>query len=190
MHIDEMVVTLVVRFFLDLLAVTCLVNLYYKRYGEKELVISAALFNLFAFSVLSLLSSVQFGVNAGFGLFAILALFTLRSEQISKIEIAYFFGALALAVISSLQGTNLSFVFAGIILVILSAYVVDHPKILANALSIKVTLDRVDEYNLSDIDRFKAELSRRLHVDVISYQIKNIDYINDSVIVNVNYRKV
>lgn len=50
------------------------------------------MFNVFAFSVLTILSTVQFSLAAGFGLFAILALFSLRSEQIGKIEISYFFG--------------------------------------------------------------------------------------------------
>ena len=83
---------------------------YYRRYRDKELVTTASMFNIFAFCVLTVLSSVQFSVAAGFGLFAILALFSLRSEQISKIEITYFFGAIAIAVICSVQGTTLTFV--------------------------------------------------------------------------------
>ncbi|WP_426038399.1 DUF4956 domain-containing protein [Cypionkella sp. TWP1-2-1b2] len=55
------------------------------------------------------MGAVQFSVAAGFGLFAILALFTLRSEPITKIEIAYFFGSIALAVITAVQGTVLPF---------------------------------------------------------------------------------
>ena len=59
-------------------------GLYYRRYHNKEVTTSAALFNLFVFSVLTILSAVDFGVTAGFGLFAILALFTLRSEPLGK----------------------------------------------------------------------------------------------------------
>lgn len=54
------------------------------------------MFNIFAFAVLTILSSVQFSLAAGFGLFAILALFSLQSEQIEKIEIAYFLERLPL----------------------------------------------------------------------------------------------
>ena len=90
---------------LDIIGMTLLIFvLYYRRYHDKELVTAAALFNLFIFSVLAVLSSVDFSVAAGFGLFAILALFTLRSEPLSKIEMTYFFGSVAIAVICSIQG--------------------------------------------------------------------------------------
>ena len=78
------VLELVARFGIDVLAMVALVfGMYYRRYRDKELVTAAALFNIFAFAVLTILSSVEFSVAAGFGLFAILALFSLRSEQIS-----------------------------------------------------------------------------------------------------------
>ena len=42
--------------------------------ATKEVVNAAAMFNIFIFSVLTILSSVNFGVTAGLGLFAILAI--------------------------------------------------------------------------------------------------------------------
>jgi ABC-type polysaccharide transport system permease subunit len=69
-----------IRFVLNLLGMMLLTfGMYYRRYRDKELVTAAALFNIFVFAVLTVLSSVNFSVAAGFGLFAILALFTLRS---------------------------------------------------------------------------------------------------------------
>ena len=139
--------------------------------------------------MLTVLSSVEFGIAAGFGLFAILALFTLRSEQISKTEITYFFGSISIAVICSIQGTTLPFVMLILLLVLLGAYVVDHPKMLKSVYGIKVTLDRIDPEALSDPERMRTELSDRLGVDVLSFQITTLDYINDMARINVYYRK-
>ena len=76
-------IDILLRFGINLATMLLLVfGIYYRRYRDKELVIAAALFNVFIFGVLTILSSVQFSLAAGFGLFAILALFTLRSEQI------------------------------------------------------------------------------------------------------------
>ena len=98
------------RFAIDLVGMTLLVfGMYYRRYRDNELATSAALFNIFNFAVLTVLSAVNFSVAAGFGLFAILALFTLRSEPLSKSEMTYFFGSIAIAVISSIQGTTIPF---------------------------------------------------------------------------------
>lgn len=181
---------LATRFTIDILAMLVLLfGLYYRRYRDKELVTAAALFNIFAFGVLTILGAVEFSVAAGFGLFAILALFTLRSEQISKIEITYFFGSIALAVISAVQGTQLLFVTAVAMVVVLGAWVVDHPRILAAVDGIKVTLDRIDHDALSNPARMQADLSERLGVEVMSYQITALDYVTDMARINVFYRK-
>ena len=88
----------ILRFAINIVAMTILVfGLYYRRYRDKELATTASMFNVFVFAVLTVLSSIEFGVAAGFGLFAILALFSLRSEPLSKIEMTYFFGSVALA---------------------------------------------------------------------------------------------
>lgn len=178
------------RFALNIAGMILLVfGLYYRRYRDKELVTAASLFNIFAFGVLTILSSVEFSVAAGFGLFAILALFTLRSEQISKVEITYFFGSIAIAVITAVQGTTLPFVSTIIAAVLLGAWIMDHPRILASVDGIKITLDKIEHDALSDPARMKADLSKRLGVTVLSYQIVSLDYVTDMARINVFFRK-
>lgn len=181
---------LVARFATDVVAMVALVfGMYYRRYRDKELVTAAALFNVFAFAVLTILSNVQFSVAAGFGLFAILALFSLRSEQISKTEITYFFGSIAIAVICSVQGTTIGFVAAVVTLILIAAWIIDHPRILRSADGVKITLDKIDAHALSKPEVMRADLSARLGVEVMSYQIVALDYINDMARINVFYRK-
>ena len=178
------------RFSIDSMAMVLLVfGMYYRRYRDKELVTAAAMFNIFVFGVLTVLSSVQFSVSAGFGLFAILALFTLRSEPISKIEITYFFGSVALAVICSVHGTTITLVASIAALVLLGAFIIDHPSILRSVDGIKITLDKIEEHSLSDPPAMRADLGKRLGVEVISYQIVSLDYVNDMARINVFYRK-
>lgn len=181
---------LIARFTIDIAAMVTLVfGLYYRRYRDKELVTAAAMFNVFAFAVLTILSSVEFSVAAGFGLFAILALFSLRSEQITKSEITYFFGSVALAVICSVHGTTLGFVAAIVTLILIAVWIIDHPRILHAADGVKITLDKIDVHALSNPEMMRADLSTRLGVEVMSYQITALDYINDMARINVFYRK-
>lgn len=184
------VLDLIARFAIDTSAMTLLIfGMYYRRYRDKELVTAAALFNVFVFSVLTVLSSVQFGFGAGFGLFAILALFTLRSEPITKIEITYFFGSMAIAVICSVHGTTISFVAAITGLVLLGAYIIDHPLILRSVDNLKVTLDKIDVQLVADQPLMRTDLARRLGVEVLSYQILFLDYVNDIATIRVYYRR-
>lgn len=178
------------RMGIDLAAMTSLIfGIYYRRYRDKELVTAASMFNIFAFAVLTVLSSVEFSVAAGFGLFAVLALFTLRSEQISKIEITYFFGSIAIAVICSVQGTTIPFVLGVTLSVLAGAFVLDHPRILASADGVKLTLDKIDPDALSNPERMRADLSERLGVQVMSYQITALDFVADMARINVFFRK-
>jgi Domain of unknown function (DUF4956) len=174
---------------LDLIGMTFLIFvLYYRRYHDKELVTAAALFNIFIFSVLAILSSVNFGVAAGFGLFAILALFTLRSEPLSKIEMTYFFGSVAIAVICSIKGGTHLFEATVVAIVVIGTYIIDHPRMLQSVGGAKVTLDRIDQALFSNPKSVRAELSTQLGVDVVSYQVLQLDYINEMVRLNVYFR--
>lgn len=187
----SILIDLLLRFGIDVVAMLLLVfGMFYKRYRDKELAITAALFNIFIFGVMTILSSVEFGIAAGFGLFAILALFTLRSEQISKTEITYFFGSVSIAVICSITGSAYLLVVLVVLFILVGAYIIDHPKVLHSVHGLKVTLDKIDPEVLSSPEKMRAALSDRLGVEVLSYHITAIDYISDMVRLMVYYRKL
>lgn len=182
-------VELAIRFSINALAMICLLfGMFYRRYRDKELATTAAMFNTFAFAVLTVLSSVEFSIAAGFGLFAILALFSLRSETISKIEISYFFGSIAIAVICSVLGTGLGLVALIVTFVLIAAWLLDHPSILQTADSAKLTLDRIEAHVLADPIQMRADLSKRLGVEVMNFQVIELNYVNDLARLNVFYR--
>lgn len=184
------IVVLGLRVALDIIAAGVLVfGLFYRRYRDKELAVSAALFNVFVFAVLTVLSAVNFSVAAGFGLFAILALFTLRSEPLGKLELTYFFGSITIAVICSVQGTTLPLIVLVILVVLLGAWIIDHPRILRATGGTKIALDHIDKTLLADPAAMRAALSQRLGVDVLSYQVLQIDYITEMARLHVNFRQ-
>lgn len=163
--------------------------LYYPRHHDKALVTTAMMFNFAVFAVLTVLAEVDFGIAAGFGLFAILALFRLRSEQFTKVDMSYFFGAVAIAVICAVQGTTLAVDGATVALVLAGAWALDHPRVLHAIGGIKITLDRVDPHVLSDRERMRNELGQQLGVNVVRYEIKSLDYVRDTAAIDVYYRK-
>lgn len=187
---DDPVSELLARFAIDVVALIALAyGLYYRRYRDKTLVTAATLFNVFVFAVLGVLSSVEFGVMAGFGLFALLALFTLRSEPITKVEISYFFGAVAIAVITGVLGTSLLFALCMTLVALAGAYVFDHPRILRSTRTVRVVLDSVDRSALVDPAVMRAHLGERLGgVEVLSYRVNLVDYVDDMTQLDVSYR--
>ncbi len=182
-------VELVSRFAIDLVSMVILIfAIYYTRYKHKETAISAALFNIFTFAVLSILSILEFSLAAGFGLFAILALFTLRSEPISKSDIAYFFGSISIAVVCAIQGTSMPFVMLMILLMLVAVYIIDHPEILKSVNQATVRLDTIPEGFMSNPGTLREVLSHRLGVEVLSYRILSVCYVTEVIQVEVDYR--
>lgn len=180
---------LVARFAINIIAMLLLMfAMYYRRYRDKELATTAAMFNIFAFAVLTILSNVEFSLAAGFGLFAILALFSLRSEQISKTEISYFFGSISIAVICSVLGTDIVFVLVIVGFVLAGAWALDNPRFLHSVSSAKLTLDRIEDNVFSDAEATRRALSERLGVQVMTYQVIELNYVNDLARINVFFK--
>jgi hypothetical protein len=179
-----------VRLALNLTAMSVhMFGMYYRRYHNKEVTTAAALFNLFVFSVLTILSAVDFGVTAGFGLFAILALFTLRSEPLEKTEMTYFFGSVAIAVICAVQGASILLSAIVVASLLLGVYVIDHPRMLRSISTAKINLDQIDKELLSDPAVMRLRLEERLGVEVLSYEVLQLDFINEMARINVFCRK-
>ncbi len=189
MNLSDPHIELAIRFLINTSAMMCLMfGMFYRRYRDKELATTAAMFNIFAFAVLTVLSSVEFSIAAGFGLFAILALFSLRSETISKIEISYFFGSIAIAVICSVLGTGLGLVALIVLFVLVAAWLLDNPRLLQSVDSAKLTLDRIEAHVLADPEKMRVDLSERLGVDVMTFQVIELNYVNDLARIHVFYR--
>ena len=187
----ETLTDLGLRFLINALGMAVLIfGFYYRRHGDRILATTAAMFNLFAFAVLGKLSSIEFSLSAGFGLFAILALFSLRSEQLGRIEIAYFFGSIAMAVICSVGGTDVITLVVLASLVLIGVYVVDHPALMRGSRAVKVTLDRIDPHLLSDRDAMQTILSERLGVRVRGFEIISLNQVNECAVVSLTYDRI
>jgi hypothetical protein len=188
---DFFTTDMAIRVAIDLVAmITLLFGLYYyRRHRDKELATAASMFNIFVFGVLTVLSTIEFSVTASFGLFGILALFTLRSERIPKLAITYFLGSIAIAVICSVNGTALPMAASVVGQVVAGAYLMDHPRVLRAAHGVKILLDKIVHDALSDPERMKTDLSARLGVAVMSYRITALDNINDTARISTFYRK-
>src|SRR5690625_858600 len=182
--------SLVLRFLLNLVAAaTLLFVMFWPRYKNKEITLAASLFNIFTFGVLSILSSVEFTLAAGFGLFAILALFNLRSETINKTDIGYFFGSIAIAVITSIDGSHLGFVLVILVAVLIIVYVIDHARFFRAAQQLQVTLDYIPTHLFGSADALNEELSERLQVEVLSVRVLSINFVTEIVQTEINYQR-
>jgi hypothetical protein len=81
----------------DLVAIVLLAyGVYFRRYHRRDLLLAYIALNVGVLVVTVLLTGAQAGIGLGLGLFGILSIIRLRSDQITQEEVAYYFVALAL----------------------------------------------------------------------------------------------
>ncbi len=173
-----------VAFGTDLIGITVLAYfIYYRRHFRRDLLLSFVALNVGILSVMSILFNVNVTVGLGLGLFSILSIIRLRSDQITQGEIAYYFISLTLGLLAGLHPTTLWIVPAMTASLLLIMYVADHPRLLSNARRQILTLDRayVDEASMIDA------LCILLHGEVRHAIVMEIDLVRDITVVDVRY---
>ena len=169
----------------DLVALTLLVGaLYIPRHGRRDLVAAYIGVNVGVLAVTLLLSTSQnVGAGLGLGLFGVLSIIRLRSSSLAQGEVAYFFAALALGLLGGIK-SHLVIVAILMALILASLWVGDHPALMRRNRNQVVTLDRA----ISDENELITELEDLLGAQVRSVDLKSLDLVNDTTIVEVHYR--
>ena len=169
----------------DLVALMLLVGaLYIPRHGRRDLVAAYIGVNVGVLAVTLLLStSDNVGAGLGLGLFGVLSIIRLRSSSLAQGEVAYFFAALALGLLGGIK-SHLIIVAILMALILASLWVGDHPALMRRNRNQVVTLDRA----ISDENELITELEDLLGAHVRSVDLKSLDLVNDTTIVEVHYR--
>lgn len=152
------------------------IAVYFRRHTRKDMAVVFAFFNIGMLVVVTVIQMTPVNTSLGFGLFGILSIIRLRSDAFSNREIGYFFGALILALLNGIGTPHLGVTVGLNALLVGAIYVLDHPRVLKAAEGLHVTLDVIH----TDPETLRAVLSERLHATVTQCTIMSIDYIRDS----------
>lgn len=169
----------------DLIAAAILTfGIYYRRHRRRDLVVAFLGVNVGVLAVATVLSTAEVALGLGLGLFGVLSIIRLRSSEISQREVAYYFSALAMGLIGGLNATDPLVPTLFITLILLVMWAADHPALLSRSRHQVVRLDRaiVDERELTD------EIEARLGGAVTSLTVQDLDFVNDTTLVDVRYR--
>jgi hypothetical protein len=169
----------------DLLAIFLLAYvLYFRRHRRPDLLLAYVTLNIGIFVAMSLLTQVRIDVALGFGLFAILSIIRLRSTSVTQQEVGYYFVALVLGLVNGLDIGDRRLVVGVNVLLLLTMLVVDTRNLRDRARRTDVHLDVVHADDASLV----ADLERRLGGKVMHHEVNDIDYVRETMVVDVRYR--
>ena len=176
--------SLSVLILLDIVAILILTfGIYWPRHRRKNMVVAYLTANIGVAAVASVLASSTINAGLGLGLFGILSIIRLRSDELDHTDIAYYFGALALGLFAGLGG-SLNWATPAMTVAILAAlYVGDHPELFARYRSQIITLDSA----YTNERTLVMELENLLNATVHRISVRRVDLVNDTTTVDVRY---
>ncbi|WP_367301660.1 DUF4956 domain-containing protein [Arthrobacter globiformis] len=168
----------------DVIAICVLTfALYVRRHRRRDLAVSYLGMNIGVLAVATALSGSAAGLGLGLGLFGVLSIIRLRSTELAQHEVAYYFSALALGLISGVgvEPAWLPLSLMGLVLGVM--FVGDHKRVLPAYRHQTVVLDRA----ISREDELTARLEELLAAKVHTVTVQELDLVNDKTTVDVRY---
>lgn len=167
---------------IDIAAIAVLVyGVYYPRYRRGDLVVAFLGVNIGVLGVAAVLAATDVGAGVGMGLFGVLSIIRLRSTEISQREVAYFFAALALGLVC---GVAPSPMLAGAVAVLIVATVAIADGAIKTSDSQQVVVDRA----IADTNELTERVEAITGGSVASLEVVRLDTVNDTTLVNVQFR--
>ena len=180
-----MTTTILIHVAIDLVAILALVaGTYFPRHHRRDLFVALLGVNLGVMAVSSVLVSSSVGAGLGLGLFGVLSIIRLRSDELAQHEVAYYFAALAIGLIGGLGSDPVTSAVL-MALVVATLWVADHPRLLGGHERQVVVLDRA----VSDSAVLTARLENQLGARVLGVQVVKLDLVNDTTMVDVRFRR-
>jgi hypothetical protein len=169
---------------IDAIAIVILTfGLYWPRHRRRNMVVAYLTANIGVAAVATVLASSSINAGLGLGLFGILSIIRLRSDELDHTDIAYYFGALALGLFAGLGGT-LTWATPVMAAAILAAlYVGDHPGLFPRYRNQVVNLDSAYTDEAALVVRLENLLNAKVH----RINVRKVDLVNDTTSVDVRY---
>ncbi len=172
---------------LNVAAITVLAyGLYFRRHRRRDLLMGYVAFNVSLFCVSAALGSAPLSIGVGFGLFAVLSIVRLRSDETTQAEIGYTMVSLVLGLLMGLPGLVFENKVLFAVLLVASMWIADHPVLLPydRHQRFRVELEVVH----TDPAALRADLESRLGGEVRHMIVQDVDWVRETTRVDVRVR--
>jgi hypothetical protein len=187
---EEVNPVFIAKLIVDLSAVYILAKfIYLKRHHRTDLFLTFFSFNIIVFFISYLLNRVDLSTGAAFGLFAIFSMLRYRTEGISAVDMTYLFLCIAIGLVMAVSTGSFfeHLVLAGFVLLI--TYLLEKGFVAKRRNKMTVLFEKPE---LAHPDRKKElieELSLRTGLKIFQVEVGDVDYLKDSVVLQVHYEE-
>jgi len=150
-------------------------GIYYRRHGDRDLTITLGLLNLFLFTIVITMTLTEFNLAAGFALFALLSVISLRSVSIGKTDVGYILGAITLGLINGISMHDYLLLALCNLVILVGTWVLDSDWLLKPTLQVDVTLTDISATDLKDRAKLLERVQARHELPVTHLEIERFN---------------
>ncbi len=168
----------------DLVSILALVFLLFvPRHQRRDLIVAYLVVNVGVLALMATLSSVATSLGVGLGLFGVLSIIRLRSEELAQHEVAYYFAALTLGLLAGNTALAVEWTLGLMAAVLVTLFVGDHPRVARRTSRQQVTLDHA----CADDADLRLQVEAVIGGRVQEMKVVRTDLVNDTTVVDVRY---
>lgn len=192
MQLSSEMIDLVLRFtFNAAIAYIIIKVIYYRDFKNNDFIFSYFMFNTLIFFFAYILGGIDINMGFAFGLFAVFAMLRYRTNPIPIKEMTYLFIVITVGVINALSGNMISLgalLFTNFSIVLLTFILENYWQ---NNLLVNRTIDyeNIENIKPENHEKLLADLEERTGLDIIYYDIQNINFLRDTVKVKIYTKK-
>jgi hypothetical protein len=183
---------IIVRFIINLFFLFVLVKLVYYRYSKKaEYLFSLMLMGIMIFFIGSMLKTVFMELGMAIGLFAIFTILRLRTRSFTMKDMAYIFTTIGISFINSLKLVGFPVLGLLIINVIIigSAFILEVYMLKIQTVTHEIVYNDIELLKSDKKQKLQKELSILTGRDILSYNIKKVDYKRECALIDIVYKE-
>lgn len=168
----------------DIVAITILVfGIYFPRHRRTDMALAYMTVNIGVLAVADTLAASAVAAGLGLGLFGVLSIIRLRSEELTQREVAYYFAALAIGLIAGLADVSPKQI--GLIALILIVIAIVDSRHLYPVRRRSMVLDRA----IADDGELRDYVASFCSGRIVDVSIEEIDFVKDSTTVRVQIKE-
>lgn len=158
-------------------------GLYFPRYRRKDMVVAILGINVGVLSVATVLANAEVSAGLGLGLFGVLSIIRLRSQELDQEEVVYYFSALALGLLGGVAVEPAWVTPALMFSILVALFIGGHPKLFGSSRSQSVVLDAAITSEVELRERLEELLGGSVH----RMKVRKVDLVNDTTTVDVRF---
>ncbi|MCQ2083311.1 MAG: DUF4956 domain-containing protein [Bacteroidaceae bacterium] len=181
-----------IRMAISIITVGIIVHVfYYPKAKRRDYYFTFTIIGVSIFLLIYLLGGVKLKIGFALGLFAIFGIIKYRTEQVPIREMTYMFVIIAVASINGLA-TAISYfeLICTNIIFIVALGVCENTRWMKHVPSKLVKYDNIKLIAHGMEDELKADLEKRLGLNIIRIEIGNVDFLKDSAIIKIYYEPI